>query len=185
MLCWLLTVLSRLRSPSTLSLSLSLLYSTPSFPLAVFVKSNSLCPSFGGGGISCWGRRRQTDSVDRPVFRFLLHRFLFLFVFIIQPSSPFCAQRHLDNTTCHGGQYRRLSESALQLGLGSLCVCVCVYLCRPSVRSNINNIIRLLFGVPGWISIIVFTRKDDRISKKERERKRKDRITYSLQNKSE
>jgi hypothetical protein len=139
MLCWLLTVLSRLRSPSTLSLSLSLSLSPlfhPIIPSGRLRQIEFIVSLLWGGGISCWGRRRQTDSVDRPVFRFLLHRFLFLFVFIIQPSSPFCAQRHLDNTTCHGGQCRRLSESALQLELGSLSVCVCIYAVRPSGQTS-------------------------------------------------
>jgi hypothetical protein len=121
--------------PPSLSLSLSSI--PPHHSLWPSSSNRIHCvPPLGGGGISCWGRRRQTDSVDRPVFRFLLHRFLFLFVFIIQPSSPFCAQRHLDNTTCHGGQCRRLSESALQLELGSLSVCVCIYAVRPSGQTS-------------------------------------------------
>jgi hypothetical protein len=70
---------------------------------------------------------------------------------------PFCAQRHLDNTTCHGGGGEQ-SRTSLWISIAETSgswaflslVCVCIYAVRPVKHQQHYPLV--ILGCPVWIS---------------------------------
>lgn len=129
----------------------------PTTPLAVVdvvvVKSNSLCPLLWGLALRK-DDKRTLKTACRLLLLYSSFRFFFsLCMYVRRP--PFCAQRHLDNTTCHGGggggakSDVSLNQHCRDLGVLGFSL-VCIYAVRPVKHQQHYPLV--ILGCPVWIS---------------------------------